>query len=72
MATGVFSTSSNLGGIVGITLTSVMLGRNPGVDAVRGIFVLYAASAYLNAAIATRLEAWPTTEHEVFPVGVGK
>lgn len=54
-ATGVFSISCNLGGIVGITLTSVMLGSNPGLNAFRGIFGLYAARAPLDTAIATRL-----------------
>lgn len=64
MATGVFATSANLGGIIGIALTSVYLGDNPGLDAFRAIFILYVATSLLGAMITTRLEPWPTSEDD--------
>jgi MFS family permease len=64
MATGVFTTTANLGGIIGITLTSVYLGESPGLHAFRGIFALYVATALLGTLIATRLEPWPTNDDD--------
>jgi DHA2 family methylenomycin A resistance protein-like MFS transporter len=59
MASGVFSTMANLGGIIGITLTSVALGASPDQDAFRGVFLLYVVFSLFGTAIATRLEPWP-------------
>jgi DHA2 family methylenomycin A resistance protein-like MFS transporter len=64
MATGVFSTSANLGGIIGITLTSVALGDAAGLDAFQTIFILYLATALLGALITTRVEPWPTNDED--------
>jgi MFS family permease len=64
MANGVFTTVANLGGIIGITLTSVALGDSPGSDAFRTIFILYAVTSLLGTAIATRLEPWPASEDD--------
>ena len=62
MATGVFTTTANLGGIIGITLTSVALGDNAGLDAFRTIFVIYLATSLLGTLITTRVEPWPASE----------
>lgn len=67
MATGVFTTTANLGGIIGIALTSVALGDSPGMHAFRVIFVLYVVTSLLGTAIATRLEPWPTSDDEPQP-----
>jgi MFS family permease len=64
MATGVFSTTANLGGIIGITLTSVALGDAAGLDAFRTIFILYLATSLLGALITTRVEPWPTNDED--------
>lgn len=61
MATGVFTTSANLGGIIGITLTSVALGDNANLDAFRTIFILYLATSLLGTLITTRVEPWPAS-----------
>jgi DHA2 family methylenomycin A resistance protein-like MFS transporter len=64
MATGVFTTSANLGGIIGIALTSVYLGDSPGLDAFRPIFILYVVTSLLGTLITTRVEPWPASEDE--------
>jgi MFS transporter, DHA2 family, methylenomycin A resistance protein len=66
MATGVFSTTANLGGIIGITLTSVALGDAAGLDAFRTIFILYLATSLLGALITTRVEPWPTNDEDAY------
>jgi EmrB/QacA subfamily drug resistance transporter len=65
MATGVFSTTSNLGGIIGITLTSVILGDAANLDAFHTIFVLYLATSVLGTLITTRVEPWPANDEDV-------
>jgi MFS family permease len=69
MATGVFSTAANLGGIIGITLTSVALGDAAGLDAFRTIFILYLATSLLGTLITTRVEPWPVSDEDA-PAGV--
>jgi DHA2 family methylenomycin A resistance protein-like MFS transporter len=64
MATGVFATTSNLGGIIGITLTSVILGDAAGLDAFHTVFVLYLATSLLGAVITTRVEPWPASNED--------
>ena len=64
MATGVFATSANLGGIIGIALTSVFLGEDPGLDAFRTAFILYVIMSLLGTIITTRVEAWPMSSED--------
>jgi DHA2 family methylenomycin A resistance protein-like MFS transporter len=71
MATGVFTTSANLGGIIGIALTSAYLGDSPGLSAFRVIFALYVATTIVGSVIATRLEPWPANEDDARPALVG-
>lgn len=64
MATGVFTTMANLGGIIGITLTSVILGDAAGLDAFQTIFTLYLATSLLGTLITTRVEPWPVSDED--------
>jgi MFS family permease len=64
MANGVFSTVANLGGIIGITLTSVALGDDASLDAFRTIFILYVVMSLLGTLIATRVEPWPANDDD--------
>jgi DHA2 family methylenomycin A resistance protein-like MFS transporter len=67
MATGVFTTSANLGGIIGIALTAAYLGDSPGLHTFRAVFVLYIITAIVGSLIATRLEPWPAHDEEEQP-----
>ena len=68
MATGVFTTAANLGGIIGIALTSVALGDNPDLAAFQTIFTLYVITTLVGSAITTRIEPWPASEDDAQPV----
>jgi DHA2 family methylenomycin A resistance protein-like MFS transporter len=71
MATGVFTTTANLGGLIGITITSVALGDSPGLAAFQSIFALYILTALVGTTIATRLEPWPASEEDARPIVAG-
>ena len=64
MATGVVTTSVNLGGITGIALTSVALGESAGLDAFQTIVVLHLAMSLVGTLITTRVEPWPVSEED--------
>ena len=64
MATGVFTTSANLGGIIGITFTSVWLGPEPTVREFQFVYGAYIVSTLIGTLISTRIESWPTNEDE--------
>jgi MFS family permease len=62
MAAGVAATTAFMGGIVGITWTSIYLGEAPSLDQFRLILAVFAAGAALSILIATRVAPWPAAE----------
>jgi MFS family permease len=64
MATGVFTTSANLGGILGITWSSVYLGDEPGLRAFHLVFIVFVATALAATAVSIRIRPWPTSGDE--------
>ena len=59
MAAGVASTTSFMGGIVGITLAAVYLGEDPTLGQFQAIYVIFVVAAILSILIATRIASWP-------------
>lgn len=64
MAAGVFATTSFLGGITGITASSVYLTGELDASQFRVIFVAFIVTAILAMAVASRIAAWPMSEDE--------
>lgn len=62
MAAGVATTTSFMGGIVGITWSSIYLGESPSVDQFLVVFSVFAAAAVASILIATRIAHWPAAE----------
>jgi DHA2 family methylenomycin A resistance protein-like MFS transporter len=62
MAAGVAATTAFMGGIVGITWTSIYLGENPSLAQFRLILAVFAAGAAIAILIATRVAPWPAAE----------
>ncbi len=64
MAAGVAATTAFMGGIVGITWTSIYLGEEPVLSQFRLIFAIFATGALIAILIATRVSPWPADERE--------
>lgn len=62
MAAGVAATTAFMGGIVGITWTSIYLGEEPALDQFRLVFAIFATAALLSILIATRVAPWPASQ----------
>ncbi len=65
MAAGVAATTAFMGGIVGITWTSIYLGEDPALSQFRLVFAIFATSALIAILIATRVAPWPAEERDV-------
>jgi MFS family permease len=64
MASGVFTTSANLGGIIGITWTAVYLGSEPDISPFPVIFAAYLVAAVFAVLISSRIRPWPAHEDD--------
>jgi hypothetical protein len=62
MAAGVASTTTFMGGILGITWSSIYLGEDPGVDKFSVIYLAFLTSALIAIVVVWRLADWPATE----------
>lgn len=62
MAAGVAATTTFMGGILGITWSSIYLGETPAVGKFTVVYLAFLASALIAIAVAWRLADWPAKE----------
>lgn len=64
MAAGVGATTAFMGGIIGITASTVYLGETPDLGQFQVVYLLFIAAAVASILIATRISPWPATQAE--------
>lgn len=62
MAAGVATTTAFLGGIMGVTWSSIYLGENPSVSNFEIVFLAFITASCLSILIASRIHPWPASE----------